>query len=450
MSDRLQADRIGAAEAADTLVENREALADLCRRLSRSPAVALDTEFHSERRFWPELFLIQLADTTGAWLVDPLAVRDLSPLRALVSDPAVVKVMHSSRNDIAILRRYLSCEFAGVFDTQLAAAFLGYGEQCSLYNLLQDVCGIRAVAERTGAELVPFDHVPFDMVTLPGVKVFREIPVPRPVREADVYIGMPKMKAHVHTLLTCALKLQFGNLPDYDWMNRCHRDDIYQKIVNLTRVANPKWFLVDSLYACQGNGPFSAYPQDLIRDFNTILAGADPVAVDTVCEAIMGWENPGSVPATRLAAAEGLGTNRLEEIEIVGRPIEAVKRPFARPDTTLQGVFPKVNVVIGAACEPGCRALVRMALDALYVDGTLDRLQRPLTIFVGKQFEPLLTDVEGDVIVYGDCAQEMCRHYPHAAYWGSTEKYPHCSPIWSNLPDVGLVAHVHSLVMRKT
>lgn len=144
MSDSLRADRLEAAGAGDMLVESRKALADLCRRLSRSPAVALDTEFHSERRFWPELFLIQVADTAGAWLVDPLAVGDLSPLRALVSDPAVVKVMHSSRNDIAILRRYLSCEFARVFDTQLAAAFLGYGEQCSLYNLLQDVCGIRA------------------------------------------------------------------------------------------------------------------------------------------------------------------------------------------------------------------------------------------------------------------------------------------------------------------
>src|SRR5437879_10644970 len=53
-----------------------------------------------------------------------------------------------------------------------------------------------------------------------------------------------------------AMKLQFGNLPDYDWMVRCHRDDIYQKIVNLTRAANPKWFVMDSLYACQGNGPF--------------------------------------------------------------------------------------------------------------------------------------------------------------------------------------------------
>ena len=65
------------------------------------------------------------------------------------------------------------------------------------------------------------------------------------------------MKVHVHTTFTGAMKLQFGNLPNYDWMVRCHRDDIYQKIVNLTRAANPKWFVMDSLYACQGNGPFS-------------------------------------------------------------------------------------------------------------------------------------------------------------------------------------------------
>jgi uncharacterized protein (DUF362 family) len=49
---------------------------------------------------------------------------------------------------------------------------------------------------------------------------FNEFPVPRPVRRADVYIGLPKMKVHVHTTFTGALKLQFGNLPDYDWIVR--------------------------------------------------------------------------------------------------------------------------------------------------------------------------------------------------------------------------------------
>lgn len=309
------------------------------------------------------------------------------------------------------------------------------------------VCGIKEVADRTGAELLPFDNVPFDMVTLPDVKTFREFPVPRPVRDADVYIGMPKMKVHLHTMLTCALKLQFGNLPDYAWMNQCHRDDIHQKIVNLARAAEPDWFLVDSLYACQGNGPFSAYPEDLIRDFNTILGGADPVAVDTVVEALMGWDDPGTnVEATRIAAMQGLGTNKMDEIEVVGVPLSSVSRKFKKADSHLQGVFPNVDVVVGAACVPGCRALVRMALDALYVNGTLDRLKRPLTIFTGKQFEPLVTDVQGDVIVYGDCAKEMLEYYPNAAYWGSCEEYPYCSPIWSNLSGVGLVDHVQSLV----
>jgi len=314
-----------------------------------------------------------------------------------------------------------------------------------------ETCGIAAVAARTGAELTPFDDVPFDMVTLADSPTFNHFPVPRPVREADVYIGLPKMKVHIHTVLTCALKLQFGNLPDYNWMNQAHRDDIHQKIVNLTRAAKPKWFLVDSLYACQGNGPFSPYPEDLFVDFNTILGGADPVAVDTVVEAMMGWDNPGgNAPYIQLAASQGLGTNQWDDIELVGAPLSQVTRKFRKPDTRLQGMFPNVNVFVGAACVPGCTALVRMALDTLLVDGTLQRLKRPLTIFTGKQFEPLVRDVEGDVIVYGDCAEPMRDLYPQAAYWGSCEEYPHCSPVWSNRGDVGLVAHVHKLAAAQS
>jgi len=114
------------------------------------------------------------------------------------------------------------------------------GERCAMggdTKNAMDVCGITAVAERTGVELCPFDNVPFDMYKIDRPISFNEFPVPRPVRDADVYIGLPKMKVHVHTTFTGALKLQFGNLPDYDWMVRCHRDDIYQKIVNLTRLS---------------------------------------------------------------------------------------------------------------------------------------------------------------------------------------------------------------------
>jgi uncharacterized protein (DUF362 family) len=310
-------------------------------------------------------------------------------------------------------------------------------------------CGIKDVTDRTGVELVPFDNVPFEMYKIDRPVSFNEFPVPKPVVDADCYIGLPKMKVHIHATLTCALKLQFGNLPDYDWMARCHRDDIYQKIVNLTRAAKPKWFVTDSLYTCQGNGPFSPYPEDLIKDFNTICAGADPVAVDTIVEALMDWDNPGqNAPATVLAAFEGLGTNKLDEIELLGSPLDSVKKKFRKQDTILQGVFPNVNVVVGSACEPGCRVLVRMALDELLVKDKFKDLKRPLTIFTGVQFEPYLKDLEGDIIVYGDCAKKMLEFYPKAAYWGATQEFPNCTPVWSNRPGYRLVDHIIELTEK--
>jgi uncharacterized protein (DUF362 family) len=308
-----------------------------------------------------------------------------------------------------------------------------------------EVCGIAKVAERTGVELCPFDNVPFDMYTIDRPVSFNEFPVPRPVREADVYMGLPKWKVHLHTTFTGAMKLQFGNLPDYDWMVRCHRDDIYQKIVNLTRAANPKWFVMDSLYACQGNGPFSAVRDDLIQDFNTLCGGPDPVAVDTICEAVMDWDNPGSnVPSTVLGAFEGLGTNRMDEIELRGVPLDRVKRRFRRQNNVLQGQFPNVHVTMGNTCEAGCRAILRIQLDQLQADGTLEKLERPLHIFTGLQFHDI-QKVDGDVIVLGDCAKGMLERFPNARYWGSCEKYANCTPIWANLPDDGIAAYVRTL-----
>ena len=322
------------------------------------------------------------------------------------------------------------------------------GERCAMggdTRQAMDVCGITKVAERTGAELCPFDHVPFDMYKIDRPVSFNEFPVPRPVREADVYIGLPKWKVHLHTMFTGAMKLQFGNLPDYDWMVRCHRDDIYQKIVNLTRAANPKWFVMDSLYACQGNGPFSAVRDDLIKDFNTLCGGPDPVAVDTICEAIMDWDSPGTnVPSTVLGAAEGLGTNRMEEIELKGVPLDQVKRRFRRHNNVLQGQFPNVHLTMGNTCEAGCKAIVRIQLDQLHADGTLEKLQRPLHIFTGLQFHDI-KEVDGDVIVVGDCAKGMLERFPNAQYWRSCEKYANCTPIWANLPEDGIAAYVRTL-----
>jgi hypothetical protein len=67
------------------------------------------------------------------------------------------------------------------------------------------------------------------------------------------------------------------------------------------------------------------------------MRGPDGVAVDTVCEALMDWDEPGTnVPSTVLGAAEGLGTNNMDEIELTGAPLEKVKRRFRRQNNRLQ------------------------------------------------------------------------------------------------------------------
>ena len=128
------------------------------------------------------------------------------------------------------------------------------------------------------------------------------------------------------------------------------------------------------------------------------------------------------------ARPKGLGTNRMDEIELTGAPLDKVKRRFRRQSTILQGQYPNVNVIMGSTCEAGCKAIVRIQLDQLKADGTLDRLKRPLYVFTGLQFEQQIQPVDGDVIVVGDCAKPVLDRFPDAQYWGECEEYPNCTP----------------------
>jgi ribonuclease D len=109
-------------------------------KLRREDAVALDTEFHGEKRYWPDLFLIQIAGSEGPVAIDPLEISDLSPLGSLFESSSTVKVIHSARNDIDILMHHLNIKFSSVFDTQLAAAFLGHDRQTALFKLIKAEC----------------------------------------------------------------------------------------------------------------------------------------------------------------------------------------------------------------------------------------------------------------------------------------------------------------------
>jgi len=133
----------GSPAGRPVLVEDRVALAELVDRLAGLDRVALDTEFHRERTYWPRVALIQVAwreaGRAQAALVDPLAL-DVAPLaRVLGTVPTLV--VHAAEQDLEVLERIGAALPSGLLDTQLAAGFAGNGSAslASLSRVYLDV-----------------------------------------------------------------------------------------------------------------------------------------------------------------------------------------------------------------------------------------------------------------------------------------------------------------------
>lgn len=128
--------------APGTWIRTADELEGLLDALDGCRAIGLDTEADSLHHYREKVCLLQLsAYGGGAWLIDPLALRDLSPLAPILADGAVVKVVHGGDNDITSLRRDFGFELTTVFDTAIAARLLGVRE-LGLQALVRDELGI--------------------------------------------------------------------------------------------------------------------------------------------------------------------------------------------------------------------------------------------------------------------------------------------------------------------
>jgi len=122
------------------VVETDVAFRKLVDRLADAPCYAIDTEFHRERTYFPHVALVQIADLHGVHLVDALAV-DLKPFARVLDGPGLA-VMHAARQDLEVMEQACETIPDRLFDTQLAAGFLGYTSP-SLSTLLERELGVR-------------------------------------------------------------------------------------------------------------------------------------------------------------------------------------------------------------------------------------------------------------------------------------------------------------------
>ena len=117
-------------------------LAETCGRLARHPFVTVDTEFLRESTYYPKLCVLQMASIDESVVVDALAPEiELRPLFDLLADRSVVKVFHAARQDIEICWHEAQMIPAPLFDTQVAAMVLGYGNSISYDQLVHRITG---------------------------------------------------------------------------------------------------------------------------------------------------------------------------------------------------------------------------------------------------------------------------------------------------------------------
>ncbi len=138
----------------DKFIATHSDLVEACAELRREKWIALDTEFMRERTYYAKLCLVQIGTPQSILCIDPLAIDDLTPLLELVCDPAVLKVMHAARQDMEVfydlwrVRQSASGPNGDegrvpgpVFDTQVAAAYLGYDDQIGYAALVKAITG---------------------------------------------------------------------------------------------------------------------------------------------------------------------------------------------------------------------------------------------------------------------------------------------------------------------
>lgn len=126
------------------LITKTEDLAALCARLAKSDFVSVDTEFMRENTYWPELCLVQIANTEEAAAIDPLADGlDMSPLfDLLTNNEDVLKVFHAGGQDVEIIFNFTGRTPHPIFDTQIAMMAVSQSEQIGYSNLVESWLGL--------------------------------------------------------------------------------------------------------------------------------------------------------------------------------------------------------------------------------------------------------------------------------------------------------------------
>lgn len=134
------------------LIDRPDTLAAFAAEAAQASWLAVDTEFMRERTYYPQLCLLQIATETRVACIDPIVLSNIGPILDVLFDPRVHKIFHAAGQDLEVLYHIAGRVPAPVFDTQIAAALAGHGDQCSYARLVHKLLGVELAKVHTRAD----------------------------------------------------------------------------------------------------------------------------------------------------------------------------------------------------------------------------------------------------------------------------------------------------------
>lgn len=155
-------------------VNESSELVSCCTRWKKATVLAMDTEFIRTNTFYPIPALLQVYDGEHCTLIDPVMIQDLSPLADILLDPAIVKVLHSCSEDLEVFDQLFKCLPKPLFDTQIAAALLGYGFSVGYARLIKTLLNVDIPKDETRSDWLqrPLSQTQLDYATLDVIYLY--------------------------------------------------------------------------------------------------------------------------------------------------------------------------------------------------------------------------------------------------------------------------------------
>ena len=234
-------------------------------------------------------------------LIKPNILSDHPPETAVTTHPDVVE---------AVIR----------FVAEEGAEKIGVGDAPAMHGKKFNPvkCGIYDVCQRTGSEWLYFSEASSDRMV--GK---RKVSITQALNGYDALISLPKLKTHSFMSLTGAIKNTFGVMPN---LHKAAQHAIHSNsksfasfLVDLTESILPDFFLMDGIFAMEGDGPSNGQPKEI----GALLASTNPLALDIAAARLLGHA-PETIPTNAEAIGRGKWLTGYDEIEYLGDDIDSL------------------------------------------------------------------------------------------------------------------------------